>query len=315
MRVTLFRLFGILALVLGAGVAFEGGIAQAQTDEAPAQDTVCPFPTGDSHQFITSAELERDFLLYIPAAYDLPLPLVISFHGFAASGLEQQENTEFNRIADENGFIVAYPQGTGFPRRWYGGLSNFANQTDARDVTFTADVIAALADCIDPARVYANGFSAGGGMSHRLACQLSEQITAIGTVSGAYSQLDGGCQPERAVPVISLHGTDDPVVPFTGTNIENGLPDINDWARGWAERNNCTPDTVIDDDSTDTIEILRYTDCDDEAEVILYSIIGGGHTWPGNVPQGPSFLLGSTNDEIIAGEVMWQFFREYALPG
>jgi polyhydroxybutyrate depolymerase len=119
----------------------------------------------------------------------------------------------------------------------------------------------------------------------------------------------------RPVPVIAFHGTADPIVPYQGgieSRFGEPFPAIQDWARRWAGRNGCglDPEEIP---GTGEVSGIRYTGCDENAEVILYSIDGGGHTWPGGNPL-PEFIAGRTSQAIDASRVMWDFYQQHPMP-
>jgi polyhydroxybutyrate depolymerase len=256
----------------------------------------------------------RRYLLYVPESYDpaTPTPLVISLHGLVQWPAHQMRLTGWNALADEQGFIVVYPAGTGFPLRWRAG--GYGGETQ-KDIAYIADLINALASQynIDPNRIYANGMSNGGGMSFVLSCALSERIAAIGTVAGAYSYSWEACEPDRPVPAIVFHGTADPIVLFhggAGGSRGPALPDIPTWVATLARRNGC--DQVPADLPPDgEVSGAAYTGC--AADVVFYTVAGGGHTWPGGDPI-PAIIAGHTNTDIGATREMWTFFARHSMP-
>ncbi|MBM3153283.1 MAG: ferulic acid esterase [Chloroflexi bacterium] len=268
---------------------------------------------------ITSAGEEREYLLYVPATYDpsTPTALVISIHGFLQWPAHQSELTGWNDLADEFGFIVVHPSGTGFPKRWRTNGEPGSETDPALDVAFISDLIAKLESeyNIDPARIYANGLSNGGGMSVRLACVLPGRIAAVGTVAGAYTFPWSDCRSTRPVPTIVFHGTDDPVVPYNGGpshRFDIPFPAIPDWVAELGQRNGCNaPPLYLP--STGTVTGVRYYNCLDNAEVIFYSV-GGGHSWPGGGYL-PGFLVGEINMDIDATRMIWEFFQQHPLEG
>ena len=148
-----------------------------------------------------------------------PAPLIISMHAGATWPAQQKNLSRWNRIADENGFIVVYPSGTpqlvNVARIWHtfdrgAGLE--------RDVRFISELIDTLRSAynIDPARIYANGMSNGGGMAFVLSCTLSDRIAAVGMVAPAQSLPRDWCTATRPVPMIAFQGTADPMVPYDG---------------------------------------------------------------------------------------------------
>ena len=292
------------------------------------------FPTGTIEQTLESGGLTREYRVYIPPAYDpaQPTPLVLTLHGFGGNARQQQRESPWDGVAEREGFISVYPQGTGAPARWNAGqsqieamerenrgvlgqfLGGFFESVPADDVTFIRELVAQLSQdyCIDPARIYVNGLSNGGGMTNRLACELADVFAAVGTVAGAYTEFEGGCNPLRPVPVIAFHGVEDPIVPYEG-NPQISFPAIEDWVRSWAQRDQCDLDSVEVVQLTEAVASTRYTNCADDAEVAFYSIADGGHTWPGGT-MGLEFLIGKTSQDIDASETMWAFFSDHPMP-
>lgn len=169
---------------------------------------------------------------------------------------------------------------------------------------------------IDLSRVYSMGMSNGGFMSHRLACELSDRIAAIASVTGsvALEQYDN-CSPDRAVPVVQVHGTDDEIVPFNGTPLfTSSVPDLVSF---WVNLNNCSTqaDTVnlpnISTTDNSTAQILKYNNGDDDAKVWFYVIENGGHTWPGSILNLPNVV---TNQDFKASNHIWEFFKQFQHP-
>jgi len=264
-----------------------------------------------NNRSLISGGVEREYLLYVPASYEpgRPTPLVISMHGAGGWPVQQSDISGWNAVADEHGFIVAYPSGRG------GGASRAWSFTGARDARFVSDLIDDLEReyDIDHARIYANGLSAGGGMSFLLSCRLWERIAAIGSVAGAYVASWDECAEPRPLPVIAFHGTADAATPYAGGASWVGdiaFPDVERWTARWAERNGCAPAPV---DAAVAADVRRraYHGCAGAADVVLFTVLGGGHTWPGGLPL-PEWLLGPTSRSIDATREMWAFFAKHA---
>ena len=272
---------------------------------------------------IVSSGQNREYLLYVPKSYDRakPTPLVISMHGALLGPAAQMGITQWNRVADKHGFVVVYPSGmesgVGLAS---GALPIWPMEPEAllkADVKFISDLIDKMEATynIDPARIYVNGFSNGGGMAFALSCTLSNRIAAIGTVAAAESLPWSWCTDSRPVPMITFHGTADRFMPYDGgtSPIAHGtFPSVSRWAANWARRNRCGPNPVESVVATD-VTCLAYTNCADDAAVVLYTIRGGGHTWPGGKPM-PESIAGSTSRNIDASSVMWEFFVQHPLP-
>ncbi len=266
---------------------------------------------------IVSSGERRTYLLHVPAAYNpqTPTPLVVSIHGFAEWPAHQAHVSRWNDLADREGFIVVYPSGTDFPKRWRtAGLTGEPVDTHV-DSQFIADLIDTLESKynIDSNRIFANGLSNGGGMSYLLACDLADQIAAIGGVAGAYTYPADKCSPSRPVPLIAFHGTSDPIVPYEGgpsRSFDVPFPVVPEWMQAWAERNQCLTFSSLPREGE--ISSITYSDCSLNADVVFYTIHGGGHSWPGGNPL-PTWIVGSTSQQIDATQFMWEFFVNHPL--
>jgi polyhydroxybutyrate depolymerase len=266
---------------------------------------------------IISGGEKRAYLLYVPGSYDpsTPTPLVISIHGFAEWPAHQAQISHWNDLAEQEGFIVVYPSGTGFPLRWRASGSPGSAAGPQVEVAFISDLLDHLESeyNLDPRRIYANGLSNGGGMTFVLSCTLAERIAAVGMVSGAYLFPWEACQPSRPIPAIVFHGTADPIVPYQGGPSESfdvPFPLIPDWVATLARQNGCGA-VPLEIPASGEVSGIRYTGC--AADVIFYTIAGGGHAWPGGEPM-PEFIVGHTTQDIDATQAMWDFFQAHPLP-
>src|SRR5207249_4719484 len=230
----------------------------------------------------------RGYVLYVPRSYDptRPTPLIISLHAAGLWGAAQEETSRWNRVAVREGVIVVYPSGLG-----WNGLRVWRVEHGpglARDVRFIADLIDTLRARynIDTTRVYAKGLSNGGGMSFVLSCALSDRIAAVGLVAAAQTLPWTWCTERQPAPMLAFHGTADAFVPYNGGKVwlaPQPFPNVPQWAARWARRNHCEPtpvDSVVAPDVTRRV----YIGCGDNAAVELYTVHGGGHTWPGGTP-------------------------------
>ncbi|MEW6554461.1 MAG: PHB depolymerase family esterase [Actinomycetota bacterium] len=269
---------------------------------------------------------ERTYLLHLPPAYDGEdaLPLLFVFHGGGGDGEGMVRLTHFSDIADEHGFIAAYPDG--IDKNWNDGRPEVNPGVD--DVGFISALIDELVDTygIDTTRVYSTGISNGGMFSYRLACELSDKIAAIAPVAALMGEdLSRRCSPSRPVPVMLVVGTDDPLVPWEGGEIGGDLA-----SRGyaisaaatvsfWVGVDGCTgspdseylPDAAPGDGTMVRREI--YGGGRDGTEVVLLAVEGGGHTWPGGWQYMRERTIGLTCRDIDAGEVIWDFFTRFTL--
>ncbi len=269
--------------------------------------------------------IERDYLVRLPTGFTPgeSLPLVFNFHGIGSTSGEQFIYTGLlggmNIVADTGNFIVCYPDGTRIPNdegfEWNVGYR--FSSTTADDVGFVDELIDTLHAKyqIDLNRVYATGMSNGGYLAYRLACELPHRIQAVASVTGSIVPEElMNCQPSRAVPVLQVHGTADPVVPING--FDHGLP-IADVIQFWLDNNNCMSgtSTVVEFDDINqsdgsTVKKTTYADCSGTSQVLYYEVEGGEHTWPGSSLTD----IGITNQDIVASREIWEFFLQYTAP-
>lgn len=301
----------LLTLILGGW--FTGGLdarpAQAQDAADACLPTAGSGQAGTAEYSLESNNETRRYLIYTPTDYDPSAltPAVLVLHGFINTPEQIQMFSRMDEVADANNFLAIFPQGTRVPLRWNAAATP-DGESFSDDVQFIDDLIDVLIEdhCADRNRIYVSGLSNGGGMTQRLACELSDRLAAFGGVAGAYPPIAGGCDPTRPVPLIAFHGTADRIVPYLGSG---NFPAIEAWAAAWAERNGCAPEPEAIP-VTEAVSGVRYSGCDEDVEVILYTIDGGGHTWPGGtaIP-----FAGTTSEDINASETMWRFFEQFSL--
>ena len=298
-------------VVLGAMLALIGLPVAVVPIEA-----VSFYSANRDNGFLVSSGEKREYLLYVPKSYDQskPTPLVISMHAAGLWGAAQKETSRWNDLADAKGFIVVYPSGVGGKglRVWRAEPGDDL----AKDVRFISELIDTLSASynIDSTRIYANGLSNGGGMAFALSCTLSNRIAAVGMVAAAQTLPWRWCTDERPVPMVAFHGTADPDIPYNGgaSWISPRLfPNVPGWAANWARRNRCDPNPV---ESIVAADVTRraYGKCANDADVVLYTVRGGGHTWPGGTPL-PEWFVGRTTGSIDATSLMWAFFSGHPL--
>jgi polyhydroxybutyrate depolymerase len=226
-----------------------------------------------------------------------------------------------NATANRSGFIVAYPQalipsGTGFD--WnipgvplIGGGAVPAKS--ANDVKFLTSLVGILESkyCVNAKEVYATGFSGGARMASQLACDDSGLFAAVAPVSGLRRPTP--CPTTRAVPVISFHGSADPVDPFTGHGEAYWTYSVATAAKDWASQDHCRS---VAHSGPVGVKMTTYYTCSNGAEVELYEIIGEGHEWPGGptLPSSYTALLGPQSNAVDANTLMWAFFQAHPLP-
>ena len=287
--------------------------------DAPQPSAGCgkpaPVAPGTSGaETLSSGGRSRAYRLHVPVGYQSthPYPLVLNFHGHGSNAARQEAYTGFSLLADRHGFIVTYPQGLVGPDGRTGWASGGPNKPQANDVFFVSDLITALQArlCVDPARVYATGFSNGGGLTSVLACRLAGRIAAFAPVAGSYFMPAGGCDPVRPVPILEFHGTADGTVPYGGNAVTH-LIGAWSWATGWAARDGCTAAPVQLGAWRGGVLDLGWTGCRGGATVIHYRLAGGTHVWPG-APSGQR--VPPSDATCDASSLIWDFFVAHPLP-
>ncbi|MGM9480746.1 alpha/beta hydrolase family esterase [Roseateles sp. NT4] len=277
----------IAALLFGALPA----LALAQATPATCSLT----PVNGEMRELTSGGRKRVYRLFVPAnaAGQARLPLVFDLHGTGGNANGRARETGFEALAAREGFAVATLQAE--DSRW--NVPVYTPRAD--DVQYVTDVIDDIAarSCIDPARIYATGFSGGGRMSSLLGCRLNDRIAAIAPVGGL--RWFGPCAG-RAVPVLTIHGLADFTNPYEGHGDRGAewVESVPEALAGWASHNRCQQ-KLVQDKQPGALQTLRYAGCTTSAEVRLLRIDGMGHIWP--------------RAEVDASTVIWQFFKAHPL--
>ena len=242
---------------------------------------------------------KRTFIMHIPSAYkgDKPVPLVIDYHPIGGSGNGEYGSSPYKAKTDPEGVITLYPDGTSKP----GGMGNGWNVgpccSNDDDVKFSYAMIDKLKEiaCIDPQRIYATGFSMGGGMSNHVACMMSDVFAAVAPAAMDLNKTNSAaCKMSRPISVINFRGTNDPVCRYQGgdSGFNDGLNFLG--AEGtfkfWAQKNECQGSPSKNSNGCD-----EYSNCKDGTKVVLCTKQGGGHDY---------------GDASIG----WPFLKQFTLP-
>lgn len=294
-------------------------------------------PAGGSEVHFEHEGQPRWYLQHVPVAHTpgSPVPLVIDLHGYLEGAALHSALSGLGAYGDEHGFVTVTPQGSGEPVHWEANIG-----------TDDVSMVMAMLDevernlCIDMARVYATGYSNGAFMTSVLACAHSDRIAAVAPVAGIRDVPD--CDPDRPVPVIAFHGTEDSFVQYEGgfgsgaaalpspdgsgatmadlgdsalaASIMPGPIDqrVEDNLAAWADRNGCD-DEAQDQAVSPEVTLITY-DCPPDAAVEMYRVEGGGHAWPGSaLSVSIGGVVGRTSMDIDATALMWEFFQENPL--
>jgi polyhydroxybutyrate depolymerase len=274
----------------------------------------------------SSDETPRTYALYIPESYDpaVAMPLVLALHGRFGTGVGTASLTDMNQLAEKYGFIALYPDGINQEWNYIRDIPGYP--TGPNDTQFLADLIADISQdvAVDPSRIYVAGFSNGGFMAERLACDAPDQYAAFATVSAAgFGGMPTVCAQPNPVAMLLIHGTDDTNIPWNGQAQTIGdrtiyvLYPVPETLAFWAQYIGCQPELEAEDlppqgGSPGTqVRVLTVQGCPDGTGLQLYAVVGGGHNWPGKPGRIPVEIGGQVNTDIDAGDIIWQFFSQY----
>lgn len=256
----------------------------------------------------------RDYKIFTPRDYDpsKKYPLLFCFHGYTSSAKNIMQYSKFNGIADKEGFIVVYPQGLRLNGSTHWNVGGWTLGSNVNDVKFVESLIDNISTVfsIDEKRIYSTGMSNGGFMSFKLACQLSDKIAAIASVTGSMTpQTYDNCNPSRSLSILQIHGDSDRVVPYVGAR--SLFEPISNVLSYWSKFNSCSIDPIlsrfdnIDLSDNSRVEEYSYVNCLDSTQVSHYKVIGGGHDWFG----------AWGNMDINSSELIWSFVSQFDLDG
>jgi polyhydroxybutyrate depolymerase len=288
-----------------------GGSLHAQSRSASADG---------GRRTLEVAGLRRSYLLHLPATHQPgePLPLLLVFHGAGGDAAGIARHTGLTEAATGRGYAVVYPDGV--DRRWNDGRGRRGRQDDVGFIRLLLDSLGRELH-VDPRRIFATGISNGAGLAFRLACELPGTFAAIAPVAGAFpTALQERCPDMAPVALVMFQGTGDRLMPYDGGHLSFGRGSVlpaPHTAALFAKANGCRvpPTTDAEPDTvTDGTRVRRsvFTDCRDGRDVVLYTIEGGGHTWPGGPPVGRS--VGRVSRDLDATSTMLDFFDRHTRP-
>lgn len=308
MRTHHVRVHGVLVVLIASALAIgacddSGGGTSGEPGSTTVPVILTVAPTTITPTMITTTTIttttvdptiDRPFEVFAPSGYDgsVAVPLVISLHGYSATGAYQELFLPLQPLAEERGFLLVHPDGT------INELGNeYWNATDAccgmgtstvDDSGYLAAVIGDVqaAYNVDPKRIFVVGFSNGGFMSYRMACDHADTIAAIVSISGASFLDPAACAPSQPVNVLEIHGTDDDTIGYHGGTFLGGdFPGAEQSVRDWATYNGCTGTAIGAATSHDldaTIDgaesvVTAFDGCPPGGTAELWTITGGTH--------------------------------------
>lgn len=271
---------------------------------------------------------ERMYLVHLPSEEKMQDSVPVLFHihggGGTAKGTPGLTFGRFNELSKRDGFIVVYPQA--IDKNWNDGRKledEKAWEENIDDVGFITEIVKELKKKykVDTDRIFTTGMSNGGFMSSRLACDKADIFrgAAILTASLSADYLPL-CNPEKPVAILVMNGTEDKLVPYNGGEVKvfkksrGKIISTNKLISFWETKNGCSskkPAVELEDISADgtTVTVEEYVNCHNRGSLILYKINNGGHTWPGGKQYLGKWLIGKTNRDIIACDVIWEYFN------
>jgi polyhydroxybutyrate depolymerase len=253
--------------------------------------------------------------VHLPPSYDgSPLPLIIAMHGGLGSALNIEKQSKLSDKCDRANFIVVYPEGVKSRlgiRTWNAGeCCGYASTQNIDDVGFIRVLIDTLMSKIqiDSNRIYATGMSNGGFMSYRLACELSDKIAAIAPVAASMTM--PVCNPERPVPVMQFHSTQDANIPAIG-GVGDGLsthynPPLDSVLGSFGSKASCLSKNSI---QSQPYSYSIWTSCSCDVVMEYFLTTDGGHSWPGGTKTATGDPV---SQQIDASDSMIRFFNQHS---
>ncbi len=313
------RFFHILVCLLSTTLVTDCQVIQAQERTISSRKIAY----GGNDQQISDQGRSRTYYLYTPKSYNSrrPMPLVLVLHGHGGSGHSIARVSRFNTLAEQEGFIVAYPDGIN--QEW----SLRSNpQTNVDDVSFVSALLDRIQQTrnIDSEKIYVTGFSKGAILAQALACKLPNKIAAFASVAGALPvRLKPNCQPRTAVSMLMINGTNDRSVQYQGdrdSQERGALISVPATINFWRSHDHCSGAAPVrllpgaNPRAPYKVKISRSSGCKDASEVLLATVVGGGHSWPGGTSDDASLNKFNNKLGFNASKMIWNFFERHSLP-
>ena len=293
---------------------------------------------GNHRMSLRVGDRTRRYIVHVPprVTEGRSLAVVLSFHGGGGTAKSMQDYAHTDGLADREGFMVVYPDGTG---RWgrrlltcnAGSCCGYALTHRVDDVAFVRALLDDLAQRtpVDTRRVYATGLSNGAMMAYRLAAEAGDRIAAIAPVAGG--MVVDSIRSPRPIPILHIHSVDDPRAlyggglgpPFPFTNSRVMQPNMDSVIARWTAFDRCPAAPGVGQTrhgqpgsaaAAHTATPYAYGPCADGSMILLWKLTGAGHTWPGAGVQPWQTYVGPATDVLDANAEMWRFFRRFSLP-
>jgi polyhydroxybutyrate depolymerase len=338
-----------------AGPILASTLQAQDTQQPQATPQLQPAEQRDAQEEVQLNNNTRTFAVHLPPGYDSKqhYPVVILLHSLNQDAAEMARLTHFNEFADKDSIIAVYPNavgghwnigaaeavvyrrgpyrrpgiwGPGYPPPGPRPVPGERREGAPRnpDLPFFNRMLDKLVTkySVDTRRIYATGLGEGGFMALRIGCNMADRVAAIATVAAAMPRTLN-CVPARPVPALLMNGTDDPIVHYDGGRYKDGLLHLlsaEDSAKQWARLNHCSEKPTeskvppLQKGGKDT-RVYLFDGCQENAQVALYSVKGGGHTWPGGEQYLIEKEVGKTSNSLNANETIWSFLVTKKIAG
>lgn len=290
------------------------------------------FGPGDYGRNLIVNNQERYYEIHVPPAAmnKAGVPLVLVFHGGGSDQGIIRYESQMDVTANHAGFIAVYPAGTNTRLLmkdrilfWNDGRPNKdGTYSQVDDVQFVRQILDDMRQLfnINTRKVYACGYSNGAQFTYRLIKEIPDRIAAMAAVAGQRAANDLFPAPSRHISIMQFSGKLDTIGPYQGgaphfeAELQTSLKPVLETVQSWADFNGCTGQPERMEKGNAVME--RHSGCANGTEVILWTLLDGGHTWPGGnvIPAAVKFNLGPINRDIFASDLMWEFFNRHALP-
>jgi polyhydroxybutyrate depolymerase len=297
----------LIAVLMLAGCSLSPAVPTTTPTLVPSETPTPspkPIPATDEERSLKVGELERTYYLHIPDGLNSAqsVPLVFLFHGYTENGAYARNYSGMDDIANANGFVVVYPEGSGSDGSpsWNAGLCCGGAVTDnVDDFAFVRAIIADVETVVgvDPKRIYAAGFSNGALLSYRLACEMSDTFAAVAPAGGTL--VTSPCEPSQPVSLIHIHGVNDQAVPIDGGGSGIQFPSVLEGISAWAKLDGCSGEEQVEHEGV--LTHTTYGTCAPGIAVESYMVDGIGHSWPSKYVAPVS-------------QIVWDFFAAHPKP-
>lgn len=307
----------VLIGFLSTTLAITSNFLQVEAKSIPREKIL----RGENYGTLTNQEKLRTYYMYTPKSYNHKhaMSLVLVFHGDNGSGNSIAKISRFNNLAEAFGFIAVYPNGLDHQWSFTGHVRRKVD-----DISFIAALIGHIEQIrnINRRKIYATGFSQGGILTQALACKLPNKIAAFASVAGSLTtQFMHSCHPTVSISMMMINGTKDLSVHYHGDPItqKEALVSIPKTINFWKRHDQCTSSSqfqqLAQTKSRNHLEVkaFRYSGCRNASEVLQFTVVNGGHFWPGGASTDTKLNQVNIQLGFNASKAIWSFFQHHIL--